>query len=132
MVSFFSRLFFAVSWLQVRIEANEPNEICDIPRVSTDVIMVLGQKKHSSYDSTHLTSLAPIFLSLEKYYPHAKDSDVILWHEGDITRIDLPPVSFSIRLCDLRKSGAWGLPPGIEEGKDDIPKILRGFSLGYR
>ena len=43
------------------------SNVCDGQQQSTDVIVILGQKNHSTYDATHSTSLAPILVSLERH-----------------------------------------------------------------
>lgn len=89
------------------------DQICDRPRNSTDAIIILGQKKHSSYDASHTTSLGGVLHSLDKYYPHVVDADVMIWHEGDLSQSDLPVVSFPLILCNLKNTPAWVriLPP---------------------
>lgn len=107
--------------------------MCDSPRLHTDGIVILGQKKHSSYDSTRNSSFHPVLLSLETNYKAAKEADVMVWHEGDLGRQDLPnqPLSFHVTFCNLKHdqaSAAWGLPPFA--GNDSFSMPL--YSLGYR
>lgn len=104
---------------------------CDSTPHSVDAIVILGQKKHSSYDSTHSTSLSPVLKSLEIFYPHVHDADVTIWHEGDLTRADLPDdLSFPLLMCNLMKTSAWGLPEGTINTFD--PLLNGGWSMGYR
>lgn len=109
---------------------------CDRPLSSRDAIVILGQKKHSSYDHTHSTSLSPILLSLDHYYQYVSEADVIVWHEGDLGRDDLPlNITFTIILCNLKLLGsnAWGLPKGTSDlAMRKIKSDYNGFSMGYR
>ena len=101
---------------------------CKGSRKSSDAIIVLGQKKHSSYDSTHSTSLAPILLSLDAYYPAVHEADVLVWHEGDLSENDVPQnLNFSVRLCDLWLThGAWGPPLMLSDNG------AGSWSFGYK
>ena len=98
-------------------------------RTSEDAIIILGQKKHSSYDASHQTSLAPILRSLDAYYPAVRRADVLVWHEGDLTQADIPDkLSYEVRLCDLwLTQGAWGPPSKLNRTKRGD-----GWSFGYK
>ena len=95
-------------------------------RTSEDAIIILGQKRHSTYDASHQTSLAPILRSLDAYYPAVRRADVLVWHEGDLTQADIPDkLSYEVRLCDLwLTQGAWGPPSKLnrtKRGDESIP-----------
>lgn len=84
--------------------------VCDGRRRSTDAIVILGQKKHSTYDNTHTTSLEPILRSLETYYLFVRSADILIWHEGDLSRVDISYLKHTkhIRFCRLDHSNGWG------------------------
>jgi hypothetical protein len=63
--------------------------ICAGTRYSIDAITILGQKKHSSYDSSHPVTLMNILNSLHKYYPYVNETDILIWHEGDFQYKDV-------------------------------------------
>lgn len=86
---------------------------CDGQRKSSDAIVILGQKKHSTYDSvTHPTSLHPILSSIMRHYPSGKEADILVFQEGDIFRTDLIEMDgYNLRLCLLQKNTKyWGDP----------------------
>ena len=62
--------------------------LCTGSRQSKDVIVYLGQKTHSSYDATHANTLNASMASLRKYMKRIRDTDVIVWHEGDLANED--------------------------------------------
>ena len=95
-------------------QQEEMDDICDGERKSLDAIVILGQKKHSTYDSvTHPTSLHPILSSLVRNYPRGKEADILIFQEGDLFRTDLIEMDgFNLRLCLLQKNTKhWGDPP---------------------
>jgi hypothetical protein len=75
--------------------------VCDGPLQHLDAIIILGQKKHSTYDSSHSTSLEPILWSLSGYYPAVHQADVLVWHEGDLSRDDIPPDLITMCTCAI-------------------------------
>jgi hypothetical protein len=112
------------------------NGICDQELRHIDAIVILGQLKHSSYDSSHSTSLEPILSSLQYFYPQVRNADVLLWHEGEITQKHLPrDLGFPVILCNLSASGAWGLPKhGLSDKQKQKNEELMGkakFAMGY-
>jgi hypothetical protein len=116
--------------------ARGSNGICDQELQHIDAIVILGQLKHSSYDSSHSTSLEPILSSLRYFYPHVRNADVVLWHEGDITQKHLPPdLGFPVILCNLKLTPAWGLPKhGLTERQGEVTSALMTkakFAIGY-
>jgi hypothetical protein len=106
--------------------------ICDGRTTKRDAIVMLAQKKHSTYDESHSTSLAPILNSLDIYYHKCiNEADVLVWHEGDITIDDIPAgLKYPVRLCNLVKSGGWGYPWN-GTGKLKIPHD-NNWSPGYK
>ena len=116
----------------VEVLAGSLTSVCDGIQRSTDAIVILGQKKHSSYDSTHSTSLHPVLQSLLTNYAPAKESDILIWHEGDLNVTDLPSMpGFSIRMCNLKESGAWG-PPNNTRPLKAVDNWVGSFSAGYK
>ena len=104
------------------------SNLCDRPRQHTDAIVILGQKKHSSYDASRDSSFHPVLLSLEANYKATSRADVMIWHEGDLNTTDLPPrLSYNVSFCNLKLTSAWGLPEGITS---DFHAGV--FSIGYR
>ena len=103
------------------------SSVCDGEKRSADVIVILGQKKHSSYDTSHETSLAPILLSLEKHFLFVKEADILIWHEGDIDKNDTSSVKYltNVRFCRIDLSGGWG-----NRGNASA-KNYGEFSVGY-
>lgn len=104
------------------------NEYCTGVRQSRDVIVYLGQKTHSSYDATHKNTLNASMESLRNNMLRVKDSDVIVWHEGDLTPEDATALNgvTNVRFCLLCAATGWGSPnwlPVVPESK---------FSAGYR
>lgn len=106
------------------------HSICTGQRLSVDAIIVLAQKMHSSYDSSHQTTLSILFASLQSHYrPFLKDVDFLVWHEGDMTLADIPDLQpANVRLCDLPQSGGWGKPQSMTS---DYP-YMKAWSPGYR
>jgi len=103
-------------------------QYCTGERKSTDVIVYLGQKQHSSYDSTHKNTLNASMESLRLNMLKIRESDVIVWHEGDLTPADATALDghANVRFCLLTEATGWGPPkwlPVIPESK---------FSAGYR
>jgi hypothetical protein len=93
------------------VRIRDSNGLCDLKLRHTDAIIIFGQLKHSSYDSSHATSLEPILSSLKYYYPNVVNADVLLWHEGEIKQSHLPAdLGFPVILCNLSATSAWGLP----------------------
>ena len=103
------------------------SSVCNGERNSTDVIVVLGQKKHSSYDASHSTSLEPILSSLETHYSFVKEADILIWHEGDLNESDISFVKYknNIRFCRVDTSGGWGNRKNVPAEK------LRMWHVGY-
>jgi hypothetical protein len=62
--------------------------LCTGRRRSADVIVYLGQKRHSSYDATHANTLNASMASLARHMLKVAESDVIVWHEGDLGPAD--------------------------------------------
>ena len=102
--------------------------LCTGSRQSKDVIVYLGQKTHSSYDATHANTLNASMASLRKYMKRIRDTDVIVWHEGDLTNEDANALdgATNVRFCLLRKETGWGRPPWLKK----MPPSQ--FSAGYR
>jgi hypothetical protein len=109
------------------------DSICDGPRKFSDAIVILGQKRHSSYDATHTTSLHPILLSIMTHYPHGKEADILIFQEGDILRDDLIEMDgFNLRLCLLQNNTKyWGEPDHWRMAKSDYSQWSRIWSRGY-
>lgn len=110
--------------------------LCDKQLRHTDAIIILGQLKHSSYDTSHSSSLAPVLASLEYFYPYVNNSDVLLWHEGEIQQSDLPgDLSFPVILCNLSATTAWGFPQhGLSRVQSHLYKELlrkETYAQGY-
>lgn len=104
------------------------NQFCTGVRRSRDVIVYLGQKTHSSYDATHKNTLNASMESLRHNMRHIAESDVIVWHEGDLTPRDANALdgSTNVRFCLLTKETGWGPPPWLAI----VPESK--FSAGYR
>ncbi|CAB9497277.1 glycosyltransferase family 15 protein [Seminavis robusta] len=97
-------------------------------RTSRDAIVMVVQKKHSTYIGHNVDISSPL-LSLRKAYPQVAKSDVLLWHEGDFSWEDIHTEKLegmNVRLCNLKHpKGAWGPPPNVS-----VPEMK--FSVGYR
>lgn len=103
------------------------SSVCSGEKNSTDVIVILGQKKHSTYDASHSTSLKPILESLEKHYSFVKEADILIWHEGDLNKSDISFVKYqqNYRFCRIDMSGGWG-------NRQNVPaKNLNMWHVGY-
>ena len=87
--------------------------VCSGVRTSRDAIIILAQKKHSTYDATHSTTLQHTLRTLERFYSKLSEADVLIWHEGDMTARDAVLSATNVRLCRLDASGGWGKPPGL-------------------
>jgi len=104
---------------------------CSGRRMSKDVIIYLGQKQHSSYDATHRNTLNASMASLALNYRRGRESDVIVWHEGDLSRDDanaLESTSVNVRFCLLANATGWSVPKFVDPEK--LPPMV--WSLGYR
>lgn len=107
------------------------DSFCTGKRRSRDVIIYLGQKQHSSYDATHANTLNASMASLRENYGGVGEADVIVWHEGDLTRDDanaLDGGAANVRFCLLTNATGWALPPWIHP--EELPEMT--WSLGYR
>ena len=105
-------------------------EICEgKPQTSKDAIVMLVQKKHSTYDVGHSVDILGPLAALLKSYPDVVHADVLLWHEGDFTLADIPVHDLkplNIRLCNFNCTrGIWGPPGGFTP-----PPMF--WSVGYR
>ena len=103
-------------------------QYCTGERRSRDVIVYLGQKQHSSYDATHKNTLNASMESLRHNMKMISESDVIVWHEGDLSPSDATALDgrANVRWCLLTEATGWGPPkwlPIVPESK---------FSAGYR
>jgi len=103
---------------------------CSGRRGSKDVIIYLGQKQHSSYDATHANTLNASMASLRANYKKVGETDVIVWHEGDLGPSDANALdgAANVRFCLLVNATGWALPPWINPAR--LPKM--SWSLGYR
>lgn len=108
-------------------QRNNSDLVCTGRRLSNDAIVVLGQKVHSSYDVSHNTSLHILFDSLIKNYAFIKETDVLLWHEGDFNQSDFTYSNLRLRYCDLRLlPSVWGRPH-----VNDPIRNWKQYSPGY-
>jgi len=116
-----------------------PPSPCSGAARSTDAITFVVQKKHATYDASHdsFGYLTRALESLQTHYIHLNESDVLLWHEGDIdftdvARLPLPP-SVNLRLCLLDCCSGWGPPPGVSSLPYYVPGVypLEHWSAGY-
>jgi len=96
-------------------------DMCTGRLVNTDAVMLLAQKRHSTYDATHNTDIHATLTLLARNYPALPHADVLIWHEaqGD-NRFSLSDVAASlpptvnVRLCSLEATlGAWGPPRSL-------------------
>lgn len=84
-----------------------------------DAVIIIGQKKHSTYDASHdaFGYLARALHSLSTHYSRFNESDLLLWHEGDFDQRDLEglplPPGQNARLCLLSCCSGWGPPPSV-------------------
>ena len=115
-------------WAQEASDATSLDAFCTGQRQSRDVIVFLGQKKHSSYDATHANTLNASMASLRTHMKHVGEADVIVWHEGDLSHEDADALdgAANVRFCLLRKETGWGRPPWLKT----MPSSE--FSDGYR
>ncbi len=103
--------------------------VCTGRQASPDTIVVVGQKRHSSYDATHVNRLEDLFHNINRFYPAVRECDTLLFHEGEFTPAEFDPVGYTgnLRLCDLGQlRGVWGRP----HVKGPIAKVS-GFAPGY-
>ena len=114
---------------------HDPNYTpCTGSRRSSDSIVFVAQKKHSTYealgDASHNTfgALTRAIASLRVNLPYLNESDVLIWHEGDFEEADIPKLGFpphaNPRLCLLSCCSGWGAPPGITK----LPYFLEDVS----
>ena len=114
-------------------------ESCTGFRHALDAIVILGQKKHSHYDSSHSTSIKTLLESLERFYPAVVYADILIFHEGNFTAEDLPArYPSQIRLCNLYNfAGVWGprrsdISSTSAHKNSNHPIVSKnGFSEGY-
>lgn len=113
---------------QEMLEKTSLEEFCTGRRKSKDAIVYLGQKTHSSYDATHKNTLNASMESLRYNMRHVGESDVIVWHEGDLTPADATALDgvTNVRFCLLTTETGWGPPPWLAA----VPTMK--FSAGYR
>mmetsp|Transcript_15017 Transcript_15017/g.22561 ORF Transcript_15017/g.22561 Transcript_15017/m.22561 type:complete len:457 (-) Transcript_15017:107-1477(-) len=106
------------------------DQYCTGKRKSDDVIIYLGQKQHSSYDATHANTLNASMASLRQNMFKISESDVIVWHEGDLSLRDANALQgeTNIRFCLLTNATGWSIPNFIQV--DSLPPMP--WSLGYR
>jgi len=105
-------------------------EWCSGVRRSRDAIVWLGQRKHSSYDATHRNTLNASMASVARFYAKVRDADVLVWHEGDLTRADADALegATTVRFCLLGAKTGWG-KPAAQQGVQLVRK--NRWSLGY-
>ncbi|CAB9510861.1 glycosyltransferase family 15 protein [Seminavis robusta] len=102
-------------------------------KMSSDAIVMLIQKKHSSYADDHTVDIAGPLLSLQSAYKAVRAADVLLWHEGEFALSDIPLdklQGMNVRLCNLMNAdGIWGPPPGaiVPPKSKKMP-----WAVGYR
>jgi len=110
--------------------------VCDGNRESSDAIVLIGQKSHSTYDSSHKTSITEVLRSIEIFYKKAPEADILIWHEGEFSHDDLNffKLPLNVRLCLLKNRDIWGVnPSNLAYGKALIEKKLwNKWSIGYR
>ena len=99
--------------------------ICDKLQTSTDAIVMLIQKKHSTY-TNHTTDIMQPLKNLEMRYAAAKNADILLFHENEFQNISLN-TTLNVRLCNvLNSKNTWGPPTNV------IVRHKSEFSIGYR
>ncbi|CAB9510862.1 glycosyltransferase family 15 protein [Seminavis robusta] len=113
---------------------DQPPSICEGGgKVSRDAIVMLMQKKHSTYAGDHTVDIAGPLLSLQSAYKAVQAADVLLWHEGEFALSEIPVdrlQGMNVRLCNLKNAkGVWGPPPNAEvpPKSPEMP-----WSVGYR
>ncbi|KAJ1459156.1 hypothetical protein M885DRAFT_495698 [Pelagophyceae sp. CCMP2097] len=101
---------------------------CTGVRRSRDVIVYLGQKQHSTYDKTHKNTLNASMELLRHNMLRIGESDVVVWHEGDLTAADATALDgkANVRFCLLSQATGWGKPDWLSV----VPESK--FSAGYR
>lgn len=112
-------------------------KVCTSQLLSSDSIVVLGQKKHSSYDSTHSTNVPHLLANLQMHYSKLNESDTLLWNEGEFTESDFMNLTYqgNLRLCNLTLAGAgvWGRANGeinsIGTFSPGYLKMIRFYSI---
>jgi hypothetical protein len=109
-------------------EASLSSRYCTSVRRSRDVIVYLGQKTHSSYDATHKNTLNASMESLRHNMLKIAETDVIVWHEGDLEPADATALdgAANVRFCLLTEETGWGSPPWLPVMPENK------FSAGYR
>ena len=101
---------------------------CTRQRRSRDAVVWLGQRKHSSYDASHGNTLNASLASVVTYYRAIRAADVLIWHEGDLSRSDVDsPSEVNVRFCRLAPRTGWGRGRGQERIR---PRETR-WSEGY-
>jgi alpha 1,2-mannosyltransferase len=108
-------------------------------RPNKDAIVIMAQKRHSTYGRDSLSLLyKSLSLLYQNYLVEHKDSvDVFIFHTGDFVEADLDILddilheTGIVRLVNILDSPYWGRPAWLE-GENSSSWANPSFSEGYR
>jgi len=82
------------------------------------------------YDATHGNTLNASMASLRQNFLKISESDVIVWHEGDLGPRDADALdgAANVRFCLLNKETGWSVPADVDVAS--LPPMK--WSIGYR